>query len=569
MSKSQSETNLELLDFTNRKRGAVKKSSDNLNCVVYTRVSTKEQAETNLSLDTQYKACMAYAVKRGFSVIQKFGGTYESAKNDERKEFKRMLDFVKRSKEAIGYIIVYSVDRFSRSGANAIYIADQLKTLGIKIIAVSQQVDTGTASGVFQQNIQFIFSQYDNDLRREKCIAGMREKLLQGQWMGATPTGFNLMRVNGEQKITPNETGKLIAKAFLWKAEERLNHTEISVRLESMGVKLSEKRLTEIFRNPFYCGYISHSMLNGEIVKGKHEALVSQQTFLKVNNLLKENPQGFSQKKADAKLPLKKFISCSACETTWTGYLVKKKGKYYYKCNRKGCKCNKNAEKMHELFIEYLKSFSSDPKNHEPLTMQLKLTFEYMNKQNESNHHLLDTKLKEANDKLHKVQERFALGEIDKEIYDRVSGKLKEEKEAVERESANAEIKLSNLDKYADHTMQMAENLGKMWDSPDFSVQQHLQYLLFPEGVSYDWKNHVYRTPKVNSVFTLIAGLSRDYEEKKVGQIDLDVYLSDLVPRVGIEPTNPKILVFETNASTSSAIGAITTFSEIPCQFLI
>ncbi len=89
-----------------------------------------------------------------------------------------MLSFVKKSRDKISHIIVYSVDRFSRSGANAIYIAEQLKEVGITVFAVSQPTDTTTASGSLQQNIQFIFSEYDNQLRREKCMAGVKEKLL-------------------------------------------------------------------------------------------------------------------------------------------------------------------------------------------------------------------------------------------------------------------------------------------------------------------------------------------------------------------------------------------------------
>ena len=50
------------------------------------------------------------------------------------------------------------------------------------------------------------------------------------------------------------------------------------------------------------------------------------------------------------------------------------------------------------------------------------------------------------------MQERFALGEIDKEIYEKVGGKLKQEKTAIEQENENAEIKLSNLEKYTDYT---------------------------------------------------------------------------------------------------------------------
>ncbi|WP_230680379.1 recombinase family protein [Pontibacter rufus] len=126
--------------------------------VIYTRVSTKEQAETNQSLETQLERCRLYAERHGYEVVETFGGTYESAKNDERKHFQLMLDFVKKSRHKVGYIIVYSHDRFSRSGSNAIYITDQLSQLGISVVAVTQPVDTMTASGKLQQGIQFLFS---------------------------------------------------------------------------------------------------------------------------------------------------------------------------------------------------------------------------------------------------------------------------------------------------------------------------------------------------------------------------------------------------------------------------
>lgn len=64
---------------------------------------------------------------KNIEVIEYFGGTYESAKSDERKQFQKMLTFVNRRKD-ISYIIVYSYDRFSRTGANGAYISDQLKT---------------------------------------------------------------------------------------------------------------------------------------------------------------------------------------------------------------------------------------------------------------------------------------------------------------------------------------------------------------------------------------------------------------------------------------------------------
>ena len=122
--------------------------------IIYTRVSTKEQAENNNSLETQKTYCESYAKNNGLDVIQYFGGTYESAKTDERKEFQRMIKYA-RNNATIGYILIYSYDRFSRTGTNASYIVDELKKQGINLIAVTQKVDTSNAGGIMQQDFFF------------------------------------------------------------------------------------------------------------------------------------------------------------------------------------------------------------------------------------------------------------------------------------------------------------------------------------------------------------------------------------------------------------------------------
>src|SRR5947209_7082193 len=78
-------------------------------CVIYTRVSTKEQADNNKSLDIQRKACEQFAKKNNYLIMAYFGGTYESAKTDERKEFNNMLSFLKKSRTQISFIVVYSI----------------------------------------------------------------------------------------------------------------------------------------------------------------------------------------------------------------------------------------------------------------------------------------------------------------------------------------------------------------------------------------------------------------------------------------------------------------------------
>src|SRR5437868_14523067 len=77
--------------------------------VIYTRVSSIEQAQNNGSLEVQMKYCIQYAEREGIIIKQSFGGTYESAKTDGRKEFQRMLAYVKMDRD-ISFIIVWNYD---------------------------------------------------------------------------------------------------------------------------------------------------------------------------------------------------------------------------------------------------------------------------------------------------------------------------------------------------------------------------------------------------------------------------------------------------------------------------
>lgn len=88
----------------------------------------------------------------------------------------------------------------------------------------------------------------------------MKEKLLQGVWPCGAPMGYDNVTINGENSFI-NEKGRLLRKAFLWKANEGLSMVEIIKRLDSQGLKVSHQRMIEILQNPFYCGLLSHSLL--------------------------------------------------------------------------------------------------------------------------------------------------------------------------------------------------------------------------------------------------------------------------------------------------------------------
>ena len=511
--------------------------------VVYTRVSTKEQSDKNLSLDWQKKAIDEFAIRNGFTISDYFGGTFESAKTDGRKEFQRMLDLIRKKKGQVTHILVYLLDRFSRTGGGAIKLAKDLREkYGVTIIAVTQPIDTSNPGGVFQQNMQFLFSEYDNQLRRQRAMAGIKEKLERGIWCKKPPIGYDVVRTNGERKIIVNSVGKKLKKAFEWKAQGMKND-EILQRLNAMGVKIYKQKLSMTFSNPFYCGIISVRTLNGRLVEGLHEKLISHELFLQVNDVRNSagGKIGVTHKKEREEIPLKMFIRCHKCGQPYTGFVVKKKNIYYYKCRNKGCCCNKNARILNDQFLKHLSSYIVNPQHKLPLIYAMSNLFERYGVSCLEQEQTLQSNLKGIQEKIDTIEEKYFLpgGEMTRETYDKLMAKLIKEKKGILESMANSTEQISNLKKYYETGVSISSKLATGWAFREVSIKEKLQKLVFPEGIVYDFDKQQFQTSKVNEVFERIADLNRISDDDINKQGGIKATLSSLVGKTGFEPATP------------------------------
>ena len=505
--------------------------------VMYTRVSTKEQADNNQSLATQTKYIKQYALNNGIEIVGEFGGTYESAKNDERKEFKRMIEFAKRKK--VGNILVFSIDRFSRSGPNAIFIGQQLKQAGIKILSVTQPIDGMTAEGELQQHIYMIFGQYENQQRRQKSMAGTKEMLLRGDWPTKPPFGYEIIRQGRERRIEVTPEGRTLARAFRKKMRHDISFKELSLWLKRRGINLSHKRLSEMSRNVFYAGLMAHSALEGKVVKGSHEALITKDEFLALNKLLESKKKGPERNEHDAMLHLKGHLICSGCGCNLTGYLVKKKNLFYYKCNTVGCKHNRSARLLHGQFEDLLQENVVDPKYAAPIIEQYRRILDHAKEQNASDIKVLKTQCTQIRQKLDKLEERFVLGEVPEDLYRKYQSKYKEELAPIQAELEKLEGPLSNHEKLSQKTIQAMCNLLNIWQKCDPEVKDQFIKAIFPTGIVLERENGDYRTSGLNPAILVVSELMRDIAQtKKRNKMDLPTY-SALVAGSRIElPTS-------------------------------
>lgn len=510
--------------------------------VIYTRVSHSSQ-EDNTSLESQRKRCEEYATANGYSVVEYFGGTHESAKTDDRKEFNRMLTFVKRNKR-VNYILVYSYERFSRTGADGMKIAQDLqKQYKVTTLSVSQGIDPSTITGEFQRNIMLLFGHLDNQMRKDKTVSGMRELVEKGYTPYSIPKGYvNLNKGSKavDQKIVLNEEGKLLRKAFIWKADKQMRNCEIIQRLNALGLKLDDRRLCEILANPYYCGIMVSKLTPNKAIEGKHEPMISREIFLKVNNIVADNrTHPVSHKAEDENLPLKRFSHCSECNAPMTGYIVRKKNLWYYKCRTKGCNTNKSAKQLHESFKTLISEFEVNPQQTELIQLGIASMYGVFFEEINENQKLYNSKISELKNKIESAEEKLVTGVIDRPMFDKFKDKFSEEMNKVENLLAQIKRGSSNLEKCLKLVVKYCQKPLLWWENASIGDRMIFQNIVFPDGIIYDRKKDRILTPRVNSYFQPIPQLEGVIKGKKNGDsINFDAIPDRVIPRGFEPPTN-------------------------------
>ena len=510
--------------------------------IIWTRVSTKEQADNNLSLDTQEKACREYAARNGIEIDCLLGGTNESAKV-KGKLFKQMITYVAQHKR-INTILVYSFDRFSRTGAEGIVTKAYLKSKGVTVVSVTQPTDPESSSGEFMEGITFLFNEYENNLRKEKCTAGMKECLERGDWYSRPPIGYEKdYSSTNKHALKIDERGRLLAKAFRWKADEDLTDTEVRERLKALGMEISKQKLSEIFHNPFYCGKIRHNLLGNRIVEGNHPPITDEETFNKVNGIATH--RGYTQSEGCPETPLKLHLICPECGCHLSGYRRIKRAKnsekvwtfWYYKCNTDGCKLNISAPKVHEKYAQLLGQYECHPEIKHIIKVQL----EGILREQVTSDRKLESELKSQESKLgsqrEKVKIRYGLGEIPADVYETTIRSINTRLEGIEIELTQISKSTSNLSFDVEKILVTACQLSSLWSNGSFDIRQKIQNLAFPEGVKWDREKEIPRTDVENEalrVIRLLSATCKSYKKEKTGK---SFDFPAVVAEAGLEPT--------------------------------
>jgi len=328
-----------------------------MRAIVYVRVSSQDQV-SGFSLDVQERVCRDFADRHGWAIGLVSREKGESAKTTDRRELQKVLSRLRKPGHGFTHFLVYDLTRLTRETADYFALRGQLAAAGVQLVSVTQPVDD-TPTGKFMGTILAAAGTFDNDLKREKTVAGMREAIKRGIWPWQAPLGY--LSVRGADKratlVHDPVTAPLVAFAFDRIASGTATQEETREELRLKGLKVPRETFSRLIHHPIYCGRIVAPKWGLESV-GAFRPIVSEETWRRAQAAIAGSPMGWKRAELRPEFPLRWWTRCGSCGRPLTGAFSKgKRGLFaYYRCPN-ACQ-NVPRGKVHESFGRLLDSFA-------------------------------------------------------------------------------------------------------------------------------------------------------------------------------------------------------------------
>lgn len=329
-----------------------------IRCAIYTRKSTEEGLEQDFnSLDAQREAAESFVQSQrqeGWIALPTLydDGGYTGA-NMDRPALQLLLADIAAGD--VNCVVVYKVDRLTRSLLDFSRIMEVLDRHGATFVAVTQQFNTTSSLGRLTLNILLSFAQFEREMISERTRDKMSAARRKGKWMGGTPVlGYDLAPDGSGLLVNPAEAAQVraIYRLYLKLGSPVRILAEIQRRgwrLKSFTTKkgrhagnapFTKTTLHNLLTNPVYIGKVRH---RGETWPGAHERIIGEQIWDEVRKRLSRDERRGKRHHSDpCGALLHGMVHCASCDRPMIHTYAQKKGKplyRYYVCStahRKG-----------------------------------------------------------------------------------------------------------------------------------------------------------------------------------------------------------------------------------------
>lgn len=484
--------------------------------IIYTRVSTDEQAERGFSLAAQEERLRQHCALNGIEVVRHFQDD-ASAKTFNRPAFTELLTFAQGHKKELDFLLVVKWDRFSRNMWESFPMIARFAQWGIEVQAVEQPIDTSIPENKILQAIYLATPDVENARRAQNTKDGMRRAMREGRWVNRPPIGYRNGRdANNRPLMVPDDRAGLVREAFEAMAKGIYTTAELLTLLRKKGLRCSKAQFYRLLQNPLYKGVIVIPAYRDEAemsVQGLHVPLIEAELFDKVQRILADqsgNRRGVPKQKKREELPLRGHLNCSRCGRVLTGSQSRgKAGTYYayYHC-REGCRERHPAEQVNRETVAYLRSLSIAPEIADLYGAVLEDLYRENEGSRDAELATVEKSLRATNEKLLTIDERFIEGDLERDSYQRLKGKYSGELDALERRKEELTDMASHFEEYISYGLSLISDIGGYYERADLRTKQRMLGVLLPGNLIYE--NGKCRTPMMNPAIALLRGKIND-----------------------------------------------------------
>lgn len=253
----------------------------------YVRVSTLEQSKNGYSVGEQVKRLEKYIDARGWTLHKIYIDAGCSGADMDRDGLKEMLRHSEEKR--FDAVAVYKLDRLSRSQKDTLEIIEDILTpSGVSFVSITESFDTGTPYGMAMVGLLSVFAQLEREQIKERMAIGIEGRAREGKWHGTkcSPVGYKYE--DGHLHVIPYEA-MMVHEAFELFAK-RVPINRICTDFMKRGYRhrygyFLASSMGKMLRNKLYAGHIEK---NGELYKGRHEAIIDQELFDQVQRIFEE-----------------------------------------------------------------------------------------------------------------------------------------------------------------------------------------------------------------------------------------------------------------------------------------
>jgi len=279
-----------------------------LRCAVYTRKSSEEGLDQAFnSLHAQREACEAYIKSQAHEGWRLVPTAYDdggfSGGSLERPGVRQLMADVDAGK--IDIVVVYKVDRLTRSLADFAKLVDRFDKTGASFVSITQSFNTTTSMGRLTLNVLLSFAQFEREVTGERIRDKIAASKAKGMWMGGNlPLGYDAPTDPTTRALVVNEAEaaqvRLIFERYLalghgsglavWLDQNGIRSKAHVTRRgrTTGGVPFSRGALFYLLKNRTYLGEITHK---ARTFPGAHPGIVDPEVFVAAQALMAANTQ--------------------------------------------------------------------------------------------------------------------------------------------------------------------------------------------------------------------------------------------------------------------------------------